>query len=104
MNSEACPSPKIGGKDKFFLFLNWTNAFIIFFSSTSVRIAVPHSTSSTHSVSGRRMIHGFLKKKDSFCTPPESVQTSIQFFSNTIISRKEAGGIKTKFGLERIAS
>ena len=45
---------------------------------------------------------GRAKKKDSFCTPPLSVMTIRAFFSRTMMSKKEAGGMTlTKGDVER---
>ena len=46
--------------------------------------ANPLDTNSTHSVSSLAIIQCFFKKKASFCNPPLSVTTKLQFFSSSI--------------------
>src|SRR5690349_15030589 len=65
MNSAARPSPNKEGNSSC-AFINFWAAFRIRFSSASASMAAPHSTSSTHSVCGRRMTHGLRKKNASF--------------------------------------
>src|SRR4029077_13104242 len=59
----------------------------------STIFAEPQFTNSIHSVSERKITHGFLKKNASFCTPPESVIINCAAFSKAIISKNETGSI-----------
>src|SRR6187402_1184949 len=61
INSAAVPSPYNFGNLKSVFECKVSKADLILFSSASATIAAPQLTSSTHSVSGRRITQGFSK-------------------------------------------